>query len=259
MKNFYKKPSNYSTIPNSFSQNSSLTIEARGLGLLILSLPDTWVFRQTWFYGEAGPSKNRAKTVVPALNELKEKGYLASIQIRSDGGKFDEAKWMFDPDGDAYQCLVKVLKNEGYVVDQTENTMSVFGTENTSSDDATSDDARSRPIKEVVKKYISRKKISSSSQHLAIEEEEDFTVDKIISFEMLPEEIDGLSREVVIDGIVQLASKNAGDFEIYCKTLVRDVLSGSGRTVANIQKIIQKQYGQLPVGVNIFDIIGRET
>jgi len=245
-------------MPNSFSQNNSLTIEARGLGLLIFSLPDTWVFRQTWFYGKAGPSKNRAKTVVAALKELKEKGYLASIQIRSEGGKFDEAKWMFDPDGDAYRCLVKVLKNEDFKVNPTENTTGNFGAENTHSDDATSDDAGSRPIKEVDRKYTSSKETSSSSQHLAIEEEEDFAVDKIILFETLPAEIDGLSREVVIEGIVQLASKNAGDFETYCKTLVREVLSGGGRTVLNIRKIIQKQCGQLPVGVNIFDIIGRD-
>lgn len=241
-------------MPNSFSQNNSLTIEARGLGLLIFSLPDTWVFRQTWFYGKAGPSINRAKTVVAALNELKEKGYLASIQIRARGGKFDESKWMFDPDGDAYQCLVKVLKNEDFIDNPTENTTGNFGAENTHSDDATSDDARSRPIKEVDKKYTRKKEISSSSQQLEIKEEEDVS----ILFMMLPAEIDGLSREVVIDGIMQLASKNAGDSETYCNSLVKEVLSGKGRTLANIRRNIQKQNGRLPVGVNIFDIIGRE-
>lgn len=109
MKNFYTKKSCYTTLPNAFAQDHCLSIEARGLGLLIFSLPDDWVFRQVWFYEKAGgQGLNRRKTVVKALNELISFGYLSRVQDRSKG-KFDEAIWLFDPEGNAQAELKAIL------------------------------------------------------------------------------------------------------------------------------------------------------
>lgn len=135
MKNFYKKPSCYTTLPNSFAQDNRLSIEARGIGLLIFSLPEDWHFRQTWFYGNSGPSKNRAKTVIPALNELIACGYLARDQSKNSG-QFSDSIWFFDPEGNALELLETVITSSNY------------GTVVTSSVYATSDDASSAPIKE---------------------------------------------------------------------------------------------------------------
>lgn len=144
MKNFYKKPSSYTTLPNAFVQDNRLSIEARGLGLLIFSLPENWTFRQIWFYKNAGPSKNRKKTVVPALNELIKFGYLARTQVRGHG-KFSESIWFFDPEGQAIQLLHTVV------------TSSDCGTVGTASADPIRDTPSSSPIKEIDKKEIDKK------------------------------------------------------------------------------------------------------
>lgn len=245
MKNFYKKPSEYSQIPNSFAQDNNLTIEARGLGLLIYSLPDDWVFRQVWFYSKAGPFKNRAKTVIPALNELKTYNYLASIQVRAARGKFDDAKWMFDPSGNAYKCLIDILNAEGYAVDCTENTHSNHGAENTSSVDATSVDATSNPIKEIETNLKRKKEISSSSPSPPFpEEENNLVIAEIINvvnpYANLPDEIDGLPRSIVVEEIEAIAKERGGDFYKYRLALVNEILSGGGRTMMNICNRLSK-------------------
>lgn len=246
MKNFYKKPSEYSQIPNSFAQDNNLTIEARGLGLLIYSLPDNWEFRQVWFYSKAGPFKNRAKTVIPALNELKANGYLASIQVRAARGKFDDAKWMFDPSGNAYKCLVDILISEGYVMNSTENTYGIYRTENTSSVDATSVDATSSPIKEIETNEEIKKEISSSSLSppLLEEDEKEMMDCEIVTtldpYSDIPEHIEELPRQIVIDGINSIATERGGDFENYRDSLIREVLSGKGRTITNIRTRITR-------------------
>jgi|GEM_PF-6819069 len=127
MKNFYKKPSDYTTLPNSFAKDNRLSIEARGLGLLIFSLPDDWVFRQEWFYFQAGGvGVNRRKTVVKALNELISLGYLYRDQGRGARGRFGEAIWMFDPEGFAKQALDAVLSTVG--TESADGSTSTVGT-----------------------------------------------------------------------------------------------------------------------------------
>jgi hypothetical protein len=99
---------------------------------------------------------------------------------------------------------------------------------------------------------------SNSSSSKIVDEEESGVLFEIDPFKDIPESIDGIQRDFIIYGIEELAASNAGDVKTYRDSLIREVLSGKGRTIANIRKNIQKQRGRLPDGVNIFDIIGRD-
>jgi len=93
----------------------------------------------------------------------------------------------------------------------------------------------------------------------------------VISTELVPndpyssipsEGMDGLPNEVIISGIEQLVKANAGDEGTYREALIREVLSGAGRTLKNIRKShrrprIGSNRGEpaLPPGVTIFQLI----
>lgn len=111
------------------------------------------------------------------------------------------------------------------------------------------------------KKYFKTKNTSSSSSSSSLppQPEEEEEEEGVVPYSAIPDEgMDGLSRDAIVAGIEELAASNAGDFETYRDSLIREVLSGRGRTIVNIRKNIQKQHGRLPAGVNIFDIIGRD-
>lgn len=153
MKNFYKKPSEFTTLPNAFAQNSRLSIEARGLGLHIFSLPEDWVFRQTYFYDKCGGTgANRRKTVVKALNELIKYGYLARSQARN-AGRFEEAIWMFDPEGGAREALEAVLLSTEST-ESADGSISTVGTQSASPESA----GPARATKKEIEKKEKRKK-----------------------------------------------------------------------------------------------------
>ncbi|WP_298694453.1 hypothetical protein [uncultured Sulfuricurvum sp.] len=58
---------------------------------------------------------------------------------------------------------------------------------------------------------------------------------KFDPYEKLPEHIDGLAREIVIQEIENMTIELGGDFEKYRNTLIQEVLSGQGRTITNIR------------------------
>jgi site-specific recombinase XerC len=51
----------------------------------------------------------------------------------------------------------------------------------------------------------------------------------------LSEYIEELPRQIVIDGINAIATERGGDFAKYRDSLIREVLSGRGRTLTNIR------------------------
>lgn len=82
-----------------------------------------------------------------------------------------------------------------------------------------------------------------------------------------PEGIDGLDRFTIVQGIKSIAEEFASDNQRYCKTLVREVLSGGGKTIRNIRRRLQpsvprfsnrrtgsNRFPTLPHGVNVFDL-----
>jgi ribosomal protein L35AE/L33A len=114
---------------------------------------------------------------------------------------------------------------------------------------------------------------SSSSSSLppqAIEEEEGVILVPLDPYFAIPDEgMDGLSHDTIVIGVERLVSANAGDDARYRETLVREILSGGGRTISNIRRLLSPQAinpsrprigsnrGEplLPPGINIFDLI----
>lgn len=108
---------------------------------------------------------------------------------------------------------------------------------------------------------------SSSSTPPPIEEEEGVVSAELVLLDdpyfMIPDEgIDGLPRDTIIAGVEHLVSANAGDAVCYRETLIREILSGGGRTLGNIRRPrVGRRTGSnrgepsLPPGVSIFDLI----
>jgi hypothetical protein len=94
------------------------------------------------------------------------------------------------------------------------------------------------------KKYSKRTNTSSSSLSPPILEEDELVGCEIVTtldpYLELPEYIEELPRQIVIDGINAIAIERGGDFEKYRDSLIREVLSGKGRTIANIRTRITR-------------------
>jgi hypothetical protein len=89
------------------------------------------------------------------------------------------------------------------------------------------------------KQYSTLKNTSSSS-----EEDRGINCEIVTTFdpyEKLPEHIDGLTREIVIQEIENMAIELGGDFEKYRNTLIQEVLSGQGRTLTNIRNQLERE------------------
>lgn len=130
------------------------------------------------------------------------------------------------------------------------------------------------PIDSSIKTYSSINDSSSSSLPPLLGEEEE---DGIVSSEIVPldpyfeipeEGMDSLSRDTIIIGVERLVSANAGDEGSYRKTLIREIMSGGGRTIRNIRNHLapvsrpdrprigsNRGEPSLPPGVSIFDLI----
>ncbi len=95
------------------------------------------------------------------------------------------------------------------------------------------------------KKYSKRTNTSSSSSPPISEEDENELVGcEIVTtldpYLELPEYIEELPRQIVIDGINAIAIERGGDFEKYRDSLIREVRSGKGRTLTNIRARITR-------------------
>lgn len=112
-----------------------------------------------------------------------------------------------------------------------------------------------------------------STNHHHREEEEGVLFTELVSsnpYSLLPDErIGGLDRATIAEGIERLVVAHAGDEQRYRETLIREILSGGGRTIANIHRLLSPQTinpsrprigsnrGEplLPPEINIFDVI----
>jgi hypothetical protein len=86
-----RKRKNYTVLANGFLQNSAMSLEARGLLCLMLSLPDDWVFRFNWLAKQA-PKLGRFK-LRRIMRELETFGFIRYRRIRTPQGKF---AWQYE-------------------------------------------------------------------------------------------------------------------------------------------------------------------
>lgn len=83
----------YAAIPNTLAQDKRLSFKARGLLLLMLSMPDDWETRVGWFEAET-PHEGR-EAIRSAIKELVEMGYCRKTENRDNGGEFDGFTWQW--------------------------------------------------------------------------------------------------------------------------------------------------------------------
>ena len=81
----------FTVVYRSVAQDRRLSLKARGLFLLLQSLPDDWNFTVS---GIATFSGAGVRQVRAALTELENVGYLVREQSHADGGKFSGNTWI---------------------------------------------------------------------------------------------------------------------------------------------------------------------
>lgn len=84
------KTENYSIIANYHFKEKGLSLKAKGLLSLMLSLPDTWHYSIS---GLVTLSKDGKDSVMAALAELEEFGYLKRTRVTNDKGQFSGVQY----------------------------------------------------------------------------------------------------------------------------------------------------------------------
>jgi DNA-binding MarR family transcriptional regulator len=132
----------YTMIANATLQDTSISLEARGLLTYLLSKPDTWAVVVTWLQTEMNVGREKLNRII---KELENAGYIETRVVRTEG-KFAE-----------YERIV----HESPTVDG----FTVVG----KADSGLTDSGKSAPIKERVKKeqIEERNEVILASENLA--------------------------------------------------------------------------------------------
>jgi len=80
-----EKQKDFTIMSNHHLRNKSLSLKAKGLQSLMISLPDLWSYS---LKGLAKISRDGVESIGTALQELEKQGYLTRRQVRDDRGKF---------------------------------------------------------------------------------------------------------------------------------------------------------------------------
>ena len=80
------KDTNYTIMKNTHFKEKEMSLKAKGLLSLMLSLPDDWDYSIS---GLVGLSKDQVSSVVSALKELEKFNYLKIVQYRDTNGRFN--------------------------------------------------------------------------------------------------------------------------------------------------------------------------
>lgn len=84
------KTKNYSIISNFHFKEKKMSLKAKGLLSLMLSLPDDWNYSVS---GLVALSKDGKDSVMSALNELEKFGYLIRIRVVNEKGQFSGVEY----------------------------------------------------------------------------------------------------------------------------------------------------------------------
>ena len=81
---------NYTVMSNYHLRDRSLSMKAKGLLSLILSLPDNWRYS---IAGLAAISKEGEEGIASGLRELENAGYLTRKQLRGEHGRMGQTEY----------------------------------------------------------------------------------------------------------------------------------------------------------------------
>lgn len=79
-----KKTRDYTVMANHHLRNKALSLKAKGLLSLMLSLPDDWDYT---LKGLARICRDGVDSIAAAVNELEEAGYIVRKRVRDDKGR----------------------------------------------------------------------------------------------------------------------------------------------------------------------------
>ena len=85
--------SNYTAIPNSFINDTSLSWKAKGIFLYLASKPDDWVFNMDQIASMATDQGSALKT---GVKELERAGYLRRERVFDGAGRIKGMDWILD-------------------------------------------------------------------------------------------------------------------------------------------------------------------
>ena len=80
----------YTRVKNGFVQDMSLSLKAKGLMLVILSLPDDWDFS---IKGLSYMTNLSEQVVIKLVKELKSAGYITQKKVKNKQGQFVSYEW----------------------------------------------------------------------------------------------------------------------------------------------------------------------
>ena len=86
-----EKNANYTTMCNYHLRDQTLSLKAKGLLSMLLSLPDTWHYSVR---GLAAISREGVDGIVTALKELETHGYLERCQLRGPDGRLGQTEYV---------------------------------------------------------------------------------------------------------------------------------------------------------------------
>ena len=85
-----EKTNNYTVMANHHLKNKKLSLKAKGLLSMLLSLPDSWKHS---IAGYASICKDGVDGVNAGIKELEENGYIIRKRLRNEKGHFAEVEY----------------------------------------------------------------------------------------------------------------------------------------------------------------------
>ncbi|MBQ9721465.1 MAG: helix-turn-helix domain-containing protein, partial [Oscillospiraceae bacterium] len=86
-----ERTKDYTVMSNCHLRDTSLTLKAKGLLSMMLSLPDEWNYTTR---GLAAICKEGVDAIGKALKELENAGYIVRRQLRGAGGKISDTEYV---------------------------------------------------------------------------------------------------------------------------------------------------------------------
>jgi hypothetical protein len=222
--------SEFAQIPNALIEDRELSATARALFCYLAVKPDDWKFKMKDIADALLISIPTLRKVIAELSVI---GWIDDGgQNRGEKGEFGAKIFSIYPT--KYQ---KIGSFEECKVKKSPQRQKPASVKNRSGKNSALNNTQS-------KKYSKRTNTSSSSPPISEEDENELVGCEIVTtpdpYSELPENVEELPRQIVIDGINAIAIERGGDFEKYRDSLIREVLSGKGRTIANIRTRITR-------------------
>lgn len=108
-----EKNANYTTMCNYHLRDQTLSLKAKGLLSMLLSLPDTWHYSVR---GLAAISREGVDGILTALKELETHGYLERRQLRGPGGRLGQTEYVIFEMPKSQPCTDSPCTEKPYTV-----------------------------------------------------------------------------------------------------------------------------------------------